>query len=402
MLRKNQSFPLGDNPCYTFLKSAWERGLFDEYSDNHFLIRAIENRLDDFVGKDQLIANNYDSFGIVNEDGSMNSESFCLNFCINLSRKLQYLANKFGTPKIDNFIANQLAAGKINYQEDSFFEALSEIAVLSFYGLMPWDKYIYEPTLHLDSKKNPEATLIGQRICKTIKNPNEKEMTVQVNIEVKCPSFPHESHYNEKIAIPTILLSEDGRKRVKHFCEQNSIKYLDPRVLKLKDFLNSAASKFSYPTENEVNLLYINWSYRDFQSNSFLEAWSLLTNEINGILTNQNAANSIDVDPEVFKKITAVVVYTESLEGVMFNDFRYVWQTNGQGQKFRIWILDKDLREAEKNDKSNIILKITGMNPHPPLTQCLMLDYKSKTEAERVDACKLSLDLCDLIKKCAI
>ena len=86
----------------------------------------------------------------------------------------------------------------------------------------------------------------------------------------------------------------------------------------------------------------------------------------------------------------------------MFNDFHYVWQTNGQGQRFRIWILDKDLREAEKNDKSNIILKITGMNPHPPLTQCLMLDYKSKTEAERVDACKLSLDLCDLIKKCAI
>ena len=50
--------------------------------------------------------------------------------------------------------------------------------------------------------------------------------------------------------------------------------------MKLKDFLNSASSKFSVPQSNEYNLLYINWSYCDFASNSFLEAWSLLTNRI--------------------------------------------------------------------------------------------------------------------------
>ena len=40
-----------------FLNTAWIEGWMDEYSDNHFLIKVIENRLETFVGKEQLIEN---------------------------------------------------------------------------------------------------------------------------------------------------------------------------------------------------------------------------------------------------------------------------------------------------------------------------------------------------------
>lgn len=96
------------------------------------------------------------------------------------------------------------------------------------------------------------------------------------------------------------MLSQRGRELVPEFCKNHDIQYLSPRLLKLKDFLNSASEKFSIPQEDEYNLLYINWSYCDFPSNSFLEAWSLLTNDINGILTHPDIAQKIGVSNDVF------------------------------------------------------------------------------------------------------
>ena len=97
---------------------------------------------------------------------------------------------------------------------------------------------------------------------------------------------------------------------------------------------------------------------------------------------------NIGVVEEAYKKITAVVVYTESLEGLMFSDFRYVWQRCGAGPRFRMWVLDESLRKREWENKSNILLNITGMNPSEGLTQMAMLDYKSKTEKEKKEAPK--------------
>ena len=202
-----------------------------------------------------------------------------------------------------------------------------------------------------------------------------------------------------KIAIPTVLLSDEGRKQVPTFCESNGVTCLSPRVLKLKDFLNSAASKFSVPKENEYNLLYINWSYCDFPSNSFLEAWSLLTNAINGILIHRNVARKMGVSPDVFEKITAVVVYTEALEGLMFQDFRFVWQMNGRGQRFRMWVLNDDLRNAENSRKSDTLFYITGMKPTDELTQMVMLDCKSQTHRERAESAMFGVRLANLIAR---
>lgn len=289
-------------------------------------------------------------------------------------------------------MTDQMSAGKKHYKEDTFFQALSEVSVLSFYAsTLHWFQMTYEPAMQEGgSLKNPEASLNGMLRCRAdIGNETKFEKEVTINIEVKSPEFPHERHENERIVIPTVLLTDPGREKVKKFCKDKGIKYLDARVKKLKDFINSAADKFRIPGECEFNLLYINWSYRDFPSNSFLEAWSLMTNEINGILIHPELTIEIGISPEAFKKITASIVYTESLEGLMFGDLRYIWQRCGAGPRFRMWVLDEKLRKAEREDRSNILFYSTGMNPSDGLTQMAMADFKSANNGERAEAERL-------------
>lgn len=137
-MRHELEFPIKndiDRMAVNYLYLAWKNGWLDEYSEEHFLIKAINNRLKDFVGKDQLIENNINLLNIVNEDGMIKDSLFNLNFCINLSQKLQFLDGMFGGNYIRDFLRGQFAAGKNNYDEDSFFEALSEVSVLAFLHL---------------------------------------------------------------------------------------------------------------------------------------------------------------------------------------------------------------------------------------------------------------------------
>lgn len=402
-MRSTTKFPLeAELDLCSFLKFSWENGWLDEYSNDHFLIKAIENRLVHFVAIEQLINNNINFVNMVNPDGSINSNHFNLNFCINFSRRLEGLYHDFGEEAIKRFITDQLSAGKHNYSEDAFFQALSEISILSFFtSLREWTKIIYEPpVVNGVNNKNPEASFCGVFECKDQADSHEHvEKSITLNVEVKSPQFPHDSHTNEKIAIPTVLLSPEGRENVKNFCKENNIRYLDPRVLKIRDFINSATSKFNIPEQDEYNILYINWSFRDFPSNAFLEAWSLLTNEKNGILIHQKYAEEIGVNPEAFEKISAIVVYTESLEGIAFSDFRYVWQQNGAGQRFRMWIINDELRQLEREGKSDIVFNITRMRPSDPLTQYVMIDGKSKNDSERVESAYLAYQLHNVIKE---
>ncbi len=402
-MRREKPFPIKEYSILTgFLKKAWINGWLDDYSDDHFLIKAIENRLTNFVGMELLIKNDNNQYGFIKNNGDVNINGFSQTFCINFSGRMQLLANSFGEENIKNFVTGQMSAGKSHYKENAFFEALSEVSILSFYSARyDWSHTIYEPSLiNGASNKNPEARYIGSINCKVDRgNGRESKRKVIINIEVKSPEFPQDYHKNEKIVIPTILLTDTGREEVKKFCIERNIVYMDPRVLKLRDFINSAASKFTVPMNDEFNLLYINWSYRDFPSNSFLEAWSLLTNEINGALIHPEYAESIGILPDALQKITAIIVYTESLEGLMFSNFTHVWQCNGAGPKFRMWVIDDKLRNAEWTDKSNVLFRITGMNPSQGLTQMAMIDGKSKTAEAKVETEILSFELTRLIKK---
>ncbi len=403
MKRSNTDFPISD-VCFlelcSYIYDAWTQGWLDDFSNEHFLIRALENRLLDFVGKLQLIANNLNMHNVVQSDGSIDEERFCYNFCINLSQKLSYLSKTFGADSIKKFVIDQLSAGKTNYDEDTFFQALSEVSILHFYACrFKWEEAIYEPPLLQNgSNKNPEASFRGEIPAISSQGGNN----VIVNIEVKSPKFPQYTESKERIMIPTVLINKESKATIEDFCKDNNIKYLDPRILKLRDFFKSAVEKFSVPSDDEFNILYINWSYRDFPSNSFLEAWSLLTNDINGILIYKDIAEKFDFPIELFDKITAVVVYSESLEGLMFSDFRYVWQRSKVDTHFRMWVINEKLRKSELSDSSDILFRITGMNPDPQLTQHLMLDYKSSNFEETLESAYIGTKLSNIIKDNAL
>ena len=94
-----------------------------------------------------------------------------------------------------------------------------------------------------------------------------------------------------------------------------------------------------------------------------MEAWSLLTNPYNGLLNHREIGLNFGLEKEVYDRITAIIVYTESLEGLMFGDYRFVWQGNGSGPRFRMWVLNKKAHKNELSNKSDALWKLTGMNP---------------------------------------
>lgn len=244
----------------------------------------------------------------------MTREDFQDNFCINFSAKLKSMADFFGEMKIKDFIENQLAAGKEKYDEDQFFRALSEVSILNYWRMRS-NSGEYEP--RTIEKKNPEARFH----CRN---------GVIVDVEVKTPGFAVVDQI-KKYAIPTVLLDDKGLE-FGEYCKAHSLVPIMPRVHKLKEFLNSAAEKF-LPVDHvsHINLLYINWSFSEYPELSYLEAYGLLVNPDNGLLVNRTIAKEIGVNDEVFSRISAVVVYNESLNGLMFGDFRYVWTRSEDG-----------------------------------------------------------------------
>jgi len=83
----------------------------------------------------------------------------------------------------------------------------------------------------------------------------------------------------------------------------------------------------------------------------------------------------LGVEESVYDKITAVVVYTESLYGLMFGDFRWVWARGSEGMP-HFGIIGMHNCDS--------IFEITGMNPYaeqltPIMTGILQDD--SYTEA---------------------
>ncbi len=404
--RSENVFPMGDLDLIGYIKNAWIKGWFDEYSDEHFLIRAIKNQITDIEWKTQLMFNNSNSINTpLNQNGEIDFNIFSLNFIVNLSSRLFGISKTFGENKIKRFIEDQLSAGKDKYDRDKFFQALSEIEILSFYCCRyKWNKAIYEPTIGINGA-NPEAGF--EAIL-----PSEDESAptdIKINIEVKTPKFPIVSNMRSRTVIPTILLSDKGRREIQKLCEENNSICILPRVTKLVQFINSAAEKFAKPNKNEYNLLYINWSYSDFPSNGFLEAWSLLTNEVNGILTHPEIGTKLPfkepICSEAYEKITAVIVYTSSLEQLMFSDFRYAWQNTPKvGTRFRMFVINKKLREKELANTSNLLFKITGMKPDMPIPRQwrVLFDHnwsEQTSEDSKAADCKFGLDALNIVNE---
>lgn len=404
MKRSDGPFPFDDFDPLGFMEKAWTKGWLDDFSSNHFLIMALENRLDKFDWEYQFVSNTtVDAFTPLSLDGKIDFRQFSDNFIINLSTKLAVLEQRFGSDKIHNFVVNQLSAGKSNYSADTFFQALSEIEILCFYCRIKWSTYIYEPPVGIHGA-NPEA-----RFEYIVPSNNGISQNIQVNVEVKTPRFPIPENPKQRVALPTILLSDEGRKQVQRLCDLNNMKCQLPRVTKLVSFLNSAASKFNTPKENQYNILYINWSYSDFPSEGFLEPWSLLTNELNGILTHRDIGINLPfkehLRPDVYNKITAIVVYSSSLDQLMFSDFRDTWKTSAlAGTRFRMYVLDKKLEKRELSNELTPLFRITGMRPNSPekehwRTLTNFNRDENNSSLQKLRDCNFECSLCKAVNK---
>lgn len=352
--RHNKPFPLEDNILHKYLKEKWEAGWFDSFDENHFIIRAMNGTLNNCVGKEQfLYANRYNSYC---DEHSM-SEAFCNNFPL----RLQKMENVFGSDEIRNFVENQLSAGKSHYNEDVFFEALSEISILSFFSARcEWTKALYEPPVNSSDAHNPEAAFMYK----------SDTFNFRCNIEVKTARYSHVIEDN--VFIPTVLINDTGIQELETLCNIHGMKLEGTYPKKLLGFIKSACEKFSVPDDSEVNLLCLNWTFRNYVDNSFLEAWSLLTNKYNGLMTHPDKWDIFLEPGETMpnlSKITAIIVYEESLDGLLFNDFSFVWRRNGQGPCFRFYVND--------NSKVDLLRNLTQMNPDKNETQYSMCSYNT-------------------------
>ena len=63
-----------------------------------------------------------------------------------------------------------------------------------------------------------------------------------------------------------------------------------------------------------------------------------------------------------------------------------------------MWVINENLRDSELNNSSNILFRITGMNPDPQLTHHVMLDYKSTNFKEKIECAYIGAKLSNIIK----
>ena len=320
------------------LEECWRNGIVDEYSDQHFLIRALYNDAEffkPFFTEHQLtLKYGYDY------------HAFPDTFLMNLNSRINFLYGCFGQSKIERFLKDQLSAGKQNYRQNAFFEALSELHLLSYFaafGPSTISKMTYEPPMGSNGA-NPEARF-------------EYDNGIILDIEAKTPNFP-ERDRKKNIILPGLLIDDSGRAELNAFCKQHGIECRFPRVLKLTDFFESAAKKFVVPmTPTHVNLLAINWTYADIKETALFEPTKLLCNQINGIFFRKDIALKMGISEEALQKITAVFLYRISEEALLFSDLRYLFKT----RSYRI-IMNPFIKHSD----IQVVHDLTHMAVHLP------------------------------------
>ena len=114
---------------FGILYRLWCDGAFDEYSDDHFIIRAFNEDLEYFR---RFFETHYMQMTYASAPYAT-IEHFPTNYVINFENAIRALVSAFGYDKIRRFVTDQLSAGKENYDEEVFFAALSEIHILAFF-----------------------------------------------------------------------------------------------------------------------------------------------------------------------------------------------------------------------------------------------------------------------------
>lgn len=328
-LRSEEEFPLKE---YTFISDIYERlwtdGYFDDYSEEHILIRLLhkdDEAFSKFISKLRTYTVDYPNNGKIDH----------FTFLINFSTRLNKLVDWFGYDEIAQFVSNELSAGKKNYNEQQFFEAYSEVLILTFFGTFGPNcvSAVYEPTTG-EGKSNPEASF-------------EFEDGTHLEIEVKRARMQSCFSSNDSV-MPLRCMSLDGIKKFERECRNKGISCVRPRVGKLKDYINMSCKKFSpIKSEKHYNILVINWSTSEIKFKPCLEPAMILMNPENGVLNHKGMEVNYEISSDLYDKITAIFVIHNSVESIAYTDMRYLFASRDAYMLLNPYLLDT---EAKKKD----------------------------------------------------
>lgn len=344
-----------DNIITKFLFSLQAEGLMEDYSDKHFLIRAMN-------GDPDIISKYTDFIGDTSTTGL--NPDFSSSFLMNISSKLQKFSKIIPGSGFKKFVQDRLSAGKDKYEEHTFFEVLSEINVLNYVGTFAgvYKEIKYEPPLR--GEANPEVRFI-------------LEDNTIIDVEVKMGNFTKPLEIGKAGTIkPNIPITDKEKHDFKQFCQENDLAMMFPRILKVGDFIRSAASKFETPTSNKhFNVLFINWTYTDIPKCGLNEPLSIFINTKNGIFVNDEGITSCKIKADERNSVSAVVLYRDSFDSLLSGDFRYHFC----GPTFRYLVNDLYNQGLEYKHLSNAL----HMNPYniSELVDWFPYDYVFTPEA---------------------
>lgn len=290
------------------IKKYEEKQYFKDYSKSHFLRKSLLENNSDFIFKYKEVFDYPHKMDIYD----IKKENINRYFKFHFISMLGVLEEKLGEEKISKFVKNQLSAGKDKFNSMTFFQALSEMLLIRYLlersCLLEKNEgfeAIYEPS-NTENGSNPEVRLI------------DKE-GIRYDIEVKTPVFKEIDPLKKTIKL-NMILSNTTRDEINKTFENKNIEVINPDVLKLKDYIKSAAKKFLPPSEKQINILVVNWTFSKFREVGINEPLTLLNNPITGLFTSQSYLE-LGITEEEMNKISAIVFYRDNINTITFSNF---------------------------------------------------------------------------------
>lgn len=370
-----KDFPRQEDVLLSTLKKIWCEGWLDEFSEEHFLIRAIYGYPSDFRTRKQI----KDSSPNLYNDCDESPDNFLINFSCQLNRMIRICSED----SIENFVKNQLSAGKSNYCEDQFFQAFHEMQVFNFFTSFGEYNVEYEPKIGGESgEKNPEFRITNKF---QIPGPTSEKNIVEIqnymfDIEVKSIVGNLDASVDEKnsFIVPTMVIDYKKRKELESFCNERGFQLELPDIVHLCEFINNATEKFQYPLfDNHFNILFLNWTHREIPRINYIEPLSLLFNSQNGLLRHKDIGTKRWINEEVYKKISAIFIYTYPIQSLVFGDLRWVF-----ANKSYAVLLNSSLNDDQKL-KLTYLLKYYNLGElDPKLLFSVINNPHSKSDIE--------------------
>lgn len=291
-----------ENETDEIIKKYEEKNYFKDYSENHFLKKSLLENNSDFLFEYKEVFD----YPHIKDRYDIRKDNINRYFKYHFICMLDILERKLGEKKIAEFVKNQLSAGKETFNPMTFFQALSEMLLIRYLLERNYKcQAIYEPSNTITGS-NPEICLID-------------EEEIRYDIEVKTPIFKDIDPLKKTIKL-NVVSSAITRSKIKKACENRNIEFTTPDVLKLKDYIKSAAKKFLPPNEKQVNILVVNWTFSKFREVGINEPLTLLNNPITGLLSSESYLE-LGITEEEMSKISAIVFYRDNINTVAFSNF---------------------------------------------------------------------------------